>query len=170
MCEWVSECYSMHSVFLICRKAIPIMHTSQSDRQGLAVLMAYAVVALKHEKSTIRQCHNFIWIDLKFGVSDYVREVSSPAKLGLDPMSGRDATWGEHIRVLWLFFSFLFVYLFFNRAIQPIPVNQFSRTIAQKTRSGDTCIRFIHDVLHVNIYLHFTRFGARKTPLVLRNV
>jgi len=50
-------------------------------RQGIAVLMASAVVVLKHETSTIRQRHNFISIDLKFGVSDYVREVTSPDKL-----------------------------------------------------------------------------------------
>jgi len=27
-------------------------------------------------------------IDMKFGVGDYVREFTSPAKFGLDPMSG----------------------------------------------------------------------------------
>jgi len=73
---------------------------SQAARQGLAVLMAAAVVVLKHETSTLRQRHNFISIDLKFGVGDYVREVTSPAKVGLDPKSDRDATWGQHIRVL----------------------------------------------------------------------
>jgi len=62
------------------------------------VLMASAVVVLKHETSTLRQRHNFISIDLIFGVSDYVREVTSP--VGPGPMSGRDATWGQHIRVL----------------------------------------------------------------------
>jgi len=51
-----------------------------------------------------RQSHNFILIDLKFGMSDYVREVTSPAKFGSDPMSGRDATWAQHIRVLGLSF------------------------------------------------------------------
>jgi len=48
---------------------------SQAARQGLAVLMASTSVVLKHETSTLRQRHNFILIDLKFGVSDYVREV-----------------------------------------------------------------------------------------------
>jgi len=42
----------------------------QAARQGLAVLMASAVVVLKHETSTLRQSHNFISIDLKFGVGD----------------------------------------------------------------------------------------------------
>jgi len=80
-----------------------LLHTTQPSQaawQGLAVLMASAVVKLKHETSTLRQRHNFISIDLTFGVSDYVREVTNPAKLGSDPMSGRDATWGQHMRVL----------------------------------------------------------------------
>jgi len=81
--------------------------SSQAARQGLAVLMASAVVVLKHEPSTV---HNFISIDLTFGVSDYVREATSPDKVGSGPMSGRDATWGQHIRVLTFFF------IFFNRA------------------------------------------------------
>jgi len=65
---------------------------SQAARQGLAVLMASAVVVLKHETSTLRQRHNFISLDFKFGVGDYVREVTNPDKVGLGPMSGRDAT------------------------------------------------------------------------------
>jgi len=99
---------------------------------------------LKHETSTLRQSHNFISIDLKRGVSDYVREITSPAKFGSDPMSGRDATSEKiHRRDLNLwhtnpegstlstqplshrgatytgtvtFFSLVFVFLFFNRA------------------------------------------------------
>jgi len=59
--------------------------------------MASAVVALKHETSTLRLSHNFISIDFQFSVGDYVREVTSPAKFGSDPMSGRDATSGQHI-------------------------------------------------------------------------
>jgi len=43
---------------------------SQAARQGLAVLMASAVVVLKHETSTLRQWHNYISIDFKFGVGD----------------------------------------------------------------------------------------------------
>jgi len=64
------------------------------------VLMASAVVVLKHETSTLRQRHNFISIELTFGVSDSVREVTSPDKVGSGPMSGQDDTWGQHIRVL----------------------------------------------------------------------
>jgi len=64
------------------------------------VLMASASVVRKHDTSTLRQSHDFISIDLKFGVSDYFREVTSPAKFGSDPISGRDAMWGQHIRVL----------------------------------------------------------------------
>jgi len=73
---------------------------SQAARQSLVVLMASALVVLKHETLTFRQSHNFISIDLIFGVGDYVREFTSPAKFGSDPTSGRDATWGQHIRVL----------------------------------------------------------------------
>jgi len=69
---------------------------SQAARQGLAVLMASAVAVLKHETSTLRQIHNFILIDFKFGVCDYVRVVTSSAKFVLDLMSSRDATWGQH--------------------------------------------------------------------------
>jgi len=76
---------------------------SQAGRQCLAVLMASAVVVLKHVTSTLCQSHNFISIDFKFGVYYCVREVTSPAKFSLGPISGRDATWGQHIRVLWLF-------------------------------------------------------------------
>jgi len=52
----------------------------------------------KHETSTFRQSQ--ISFDLKFGMSDNVMEVTSPAKFGSDPISGRDAMWGQHIRVL----------------------------------------------------------------------
>jgi len=40
---------------------------SQAARQGLAVLMATAVVVLKHETSTTYQSHIYESIDLKFG-------------------------------------------------------------------------------------------------------
>jgi len=59
---------------------------------GLAVLMASAVVGLKHGTSTLHERHNFISIDFKFGVGDYVREVINHDKVGSGPMSGRDAT------------------------------------------------------------------------------
>jgi len=81
-----------------------IISLSQAAQQGLAVLMASAVVVLKHEISTICQRHNFISIDLTSGVSDYVRAVTSPDKVGSDPMSGRDATWGQHYGYCDLFY------------------------------------------------------------------
>jgi len=87
-------------------------------------------IVLKHETSTL---YNFISIDFKFDVGDNVKEVTRLAKFGLDPMSGQDATWGQHIRVLWVFFVFCLFFVFFNRATAH---TQFSRTIAQKTRSG----------------------------------
>jgi len=71
------------------------MYWSQAARQGLAVLMASASVVLKHETSPLRQIHNFISIDLTFGVGNYVKEDTSPAKFGSDPMSVRDTTWGN---------------------------------------------------------------------------
>jgi len=79
---------------------------SQAARQGLDVVMASASMAsasvtlLKRETSTLRQRHNFISIDLKFGMNDNVREVTNPNKVGSDPISGRDATLGQPIRVL----------------------------------------------------------------------
>jgi len=77
-----------------------IISLSQAARQGLAVLMASAVIVLKRETSTLHQRHNFTAIDFKFGVGDYVREVTSHANFGSGPMSGRAATWGQLIRAL----------------------------------------------------------------------
>jgi len=51
--------------------------------------MVSVVVVLKHETSTLRQSHIFLSIDFKFGVGDCAREVTSSAKVGLSPMSGR---------------------------------------------------------------------------------
>jgi len=62
--------------------------------------MASAVEVQKYETSTLRQSHHFISIALTFGMGDQVRDVTSPVKFDLDPMSGRDATWGQHIRVV----------------------------------------------------------------------
>jgi len=67
----------------------------QAARQGLAALMSSAVVVLKHETSTLRQRHNFISIDLTFGLSDNVKEVTNLNKVGSGPTSGRDATLGN---------------------------------------------------------------------------
>jgi len=87
---------------------------------------------LKHETSTLRQRHNFISIDLTFGVSDYVREVTSPDKVGSGPMSHVETPRGGNIYGYCGFFYFLYS----STELQPIPVNQFSRTKAQKTQSG----------------------------------
>jgi len=59
---------------------------------ALGVLMASAFVVLKHETSTLRQRHIYISINFKFGVGDYVREVTNPDKVDSGPMSCRDAT------------------------------------------------------------------------------
>jgi len=70
--------------------------------------MASAVVVLKHETSTLRQRHKFISIDFKFGVGEYVREVTNPDKVG-----------------------FFIYFLFFNRATahtrEPIFANNSSK-------------------------------------------
>jgi len=58
-------------------------------RKKLLNLRIGRIVKMKIETQVIR-----------FGVSDYVREVTSPDKVGSDPMNGRDATWGQLIRVL----------------------------------------------------------------------
>jgi len=112
------------------RKSLNLhLAVSQAARQGLAVLMASASVVLKHETSTLRQRHNFISIDLKFRVSDYVREVTRPAKFGSCPMSGRDATWGQHIRVLWVFkkhFLLFFCFYILQQSYSPYPWTNFS--------------------------------------------
>jgi len=108
------------------RRRLGPFQPSQAARQGLAVLMASASVVLKHKTSTLRQRHNFISIDLKFSVSDYVREVTSPAKFGSDSISGQDATWGQHIRVLRLFFSFFVLVFYSSTELQPkIPWTNF---------------------------------------------
>jgi len=68
-------------------------------------------------------------INFKFGVGDYVREVASPAKFVSDPMSGRDVPWGGATYTGPVTF-------YSSTELQPIPVNQCSRTLAQKTQSG----------------------------------
>jgi len=78
-----------------------------------SLLMAFAVVVLKLETSTLRQSHNFISIDLTFGVGDNVRKVTSPAKIWFrsDERSRRHmgATYTGLV-------TFVFCFLFFNRA------------------------------------------------------
>jgi len=54
-------------------------------RQGLAVLMASAVIVLKYKTSTLRQSHNFVSIYFKISVDDYVREITSPDKVRSGP-------------------------------------------------------------------------------------
>jgi len=135
---------------------------SQAARQGLAVLMASALVVLKHETSTLRQRHNFISIHFKFGVGDYVREVTSPAKFGSGPMSGRDATWRQHIRVLW---PFCFVFLFFNIATahtrEPILAHNSSKDevwCKEDSFGDEKCV-----------ILKFGVFHPKNTPKIGRN-
>jgi len=78
-----------------CELVMTLTPHHSSPAGPIAVLMASALVVLKHETSTyLRQRHNFILIDFKFGVGDYVREVTNPTKFGSGPTNGRAATWG----------------------------------------------------------------------------
>jgi len=61
---------------------------SQGARQGLAVLLATAVVVLKHVTSTTYQSHIYESIDLKFLKGDYVTRFSHPAKFSEYRFSG----------------------------------------------------------------------------------
>jgi len=71
------------------------MRLSQAAWQGLVVLMASALLVLKYETLTLRWSHNFTPINLKFGLGDKVRQVTSSAKSSSDPISSQDATWGN---------------------------------------------------------------------------
>jgi len=66
---------------------------SQAAWQGLVMLMATAVVVLKHETSTTYQSHIYESIDMKFGWGDHVTRFSNPAKFGEDRVSGIAPTW-----------------------------------------------------------------------------
>jgi len=64
----------------------PIGHSHANDVND--------IVVLKYKTGTPRQSHNYIGlpIDLKIGIGDYVREVTSrAAKFGHDPMIGSDS-------------------------------------------------------------------------------
>jgi len=124
--SWLSQSHTQNSsgplqpIFVAKGVRAKTAVISQAARQGLAVLMASAVVVLRHKTSTLRRIHNFISIDFKFAVGDNVREVTNPAKFGSDPMSGRDARWGQHKRVLDFFLSF-FVFYSSTELYSPYP-------------------------------------------------
>jgi len=96
-------CFRWGAAAVRCTSQCILSCRSASFCRALAVLMASAVVVLKHETSTHRQRHHFMTIDFKFSVGDNVREVTSPAKFGSDPIGGRHDTWAQHILVLGLF-------------------------------------------------------------------
>jgi len=112
----------------------------RQPRKALAVLMASAVVVLKHANpSTLRQRHNLHQL-----ISNLEQVITL----------GRSSNLTKLVRV-WRAvetprgvntYGYCF-FLYSSTDLQPIPVNQFSRTIAQKTRSG-----------------------VRKTPFWMRNV
>jgi len=90
------------------------IYISQAARQGLAVLMASAVVVQKHETSTLCLSHNLI-IDLKFGVIDHVREFTNrkfqPCQIwfGSDEWSRRYVGATYTGPVTFIFFLFFFI-------------------------------------------------------------
>jgi len=150
---WTFLYYAVVIIFLTCcisaTKIGPIgrqvrLANHRQPGRGLAVLMAYAVVVLQHETSTLRQRHNFISIDFKFGVGDYVREDTNPDKVGSGPMSGRDAMWGQHS--LYGFVTFLFVFMFFNskmvRDTRNVSMNHDYETgVAPSDSVNKTCVK-----------------------------
>jgi len=106
---------------------------SQAARPGLAVLMASAVVALKHETSTLPKVT--ILFQSIWHLAWVITLGRSPALLNLVRIRWAVETpRGVNIYGYCDFFVFLFLYS--SPELQPIPVNQLSRTIPQKTRSG----------------------------------
>jgi len=77
-------CHAILTSQHYCESDILVTSQLQAARQGLAMLIASAVVVLKHETSTLCQCHNSISVDFTFGVGDIVREVTNPAKFNSD--------------------------------------------------------------------------------------
>jgi len=129
--------------------------------------MASAVIVLKRKTSTLRQCHNFNSIDSTFSVGNNVTEVNCPAECGSGPMSGRDATWGQHIRVLWLFWVlFFWFFLLFNRATTHTREPMFAHN-AQKTRSGVSKIHL--GMRNVSLILKFGGVYPNNTLKIGRN-
>jgi len=70
--EFAISRYSLFMAYITALEAIT------GIRQGLAVLMASAVLVLKHEISTLRQSHNFTSIDFKFGVGNKCTAFQQP--------------------------------------------------------------------------------------------
>jgi len=97
---------------------------SQAARQGLAVLMAAAVVVQKHENSITHQSHIYESINLKFGYADYVRRFSNPAKFGEDRFSGGAPTMVVTYtgRVSFCIIIFVFIFLDTHKAYTCEPI------------------------------------------------
>jgi len=135
--------YELQCILAFSKQIRSQILVSQAARQGLALLMASAVVVLKHETLTLRQRHNFISIDFKFGVGDYVSEVTNPDKVGSGPISGRDAIWGQHNTDTVTF------YIYFNRATahtrKPIFAHNSSEDVVwckEDPFCGEKCVIF----------------------------
>jgi len=107
---------------IIVRLQLQLTESQAARPAGLSrVNGVHRIVVLKHDTSTLCQSHNFISIDLTFGVDDNVRKDTSPAKLGSDPMSGRDATWGN----VYGSCDFSFCLFFIQKSYSPYPWTNF---------------------------------------------
>jgi len=106
-CDWRHHALSLNDV----HEEVCASDLSQATRPAghSRVNGVRRYISAKTLNFNLRRRHNFISISFKFSVGDNVREVTSCTEFGSDPMSVRDATWGQHIRV-----QFLKTYLFSN--------------------------------------------------------
>ena len=103
---------------------------SQADRQDLAVLMAMVYVVQIWWIWTPYQSLNYESFYSKFGVGDNIVEFTNPTKFGWEQTNMVVKYRGRVPSNFKLTFCLFFLPLPY---VQPIPMNWFSRTIAQKT-------------------------------------
>jgi len=130
---------------------------SQAARQGLAVLMASAVAVQKHETSNLRKgtilyqlFSNLAWM-ITLGRSPTLTKLVQ-VRQALETRRGANE---------YGYCDFLFFYS--STELQPIPLNQFSRTMVQKTRSG---VRKTHFGDEQCVNLKFGVFYPKNTPKI----
>jgi len=120
----------------------------QAARQGLAVLIASAVVVLNMKlqpfaKVTIvfQSIWNLAWV-IMLGRLPALPNLVRIRWAVETPCWGNIYIYTDTVT----YFSFFLFFFYSSTELQPIPVNQFYRTIAQKTRSGvrKTLLRMIN--------------------------
>jgi len=137
---------------------ITIIQWSQAARQSVAVLLPSAVVVLKHDTSTLRQSHNLISIDFTFAF--VITLGRSPALPNLVWIQWAIETpRGGNINGSCDFFI---LFLYSSTELQTLPVNRFSCTIAQKTRSGVRKAFLLWEMFNCEIWSVFTLKTLRK--------